>query len=223
MEKFNESYIGLRADLLKYIEGKKLTVLDVGCATGANGQWLKDNNRIDFIAGIELDATMAQKAEQIYNKIITGNLETLKPASIFHDYKFDYIILGDILEHLTNPWDTLKELTTLLKTDGKVIISLPNIQHINTFVNIYIKGEWAYNDRGIYDKTHLRWFTLKNIKHLINYSNLRIIKLKRKYRFRDALGAKFPLGSKIIFTLLFKKLFTFQYVVVCEKRKVKLK
>lgn len=215
MNKFNTSYIGLRKDLLKYISGKNLCILDVGCATGVNGQWLKENKGVNFVAGIELDAKMAEKANRIYDKTIVGNLEELEFPSLFSDYKFDYILLGDILEHLNNPWDVLKKLTHLLQPNGIVIISLPNIQHINTFYNLYIRGEWAYNERGIYDKTHLRWFTLKNIRNLIKYSNLHIVKLERKYRFRDALGSKFPLGTKLILTQLFKNLFTFQYVIVC--------
>jgi 2-polyprenyl-3-methyl-5-hydroxy-6-metoxy-1,4-benzoquinol methylase len=213
---FNYSYIGLRPDLLKYIIREDINVLDVGCATGSNGEWLKNNKKIKYLAGIELDNKMAAIAKPFYDEMIVGNLDSLDLDKALNKRKFDYILLGDILEHLIDPDKTLSQLSERLSTDGKIIISLPNIQHINTFINLYIKGKWAYNERGIYDKTHLRWFTLKNIREMVHSSNLKIVKIERKYRFMDAVGSKFPLGSRIVLTRLFRNLFTFQYVIVCS-------
>lgn len=216
-DQLNNSYTGLRPDLLQYVTGEKLNILDVGCATGNNGKWLKENKNINFLSGIEIDEKMGKTAEKIYDKLLIGNIEHIDLATVFQNHNFDFIILGDVLEHLVDPWATLSTLTDLLKPGGKIIISLPNIQHLNTFYNLYIKGEWVYNQRGIYDKTHLRWFTKKNIEQLILGANLKMIKLDRIFRFKDAYGSGFPFGSRRILTFFFKNLFTFQYVIVAEK------
>lgn len=216
-KQLNNSYIGLRKDILKHVSGENLNILDVGCATGVNGRWLKENKKISYLSGIEIDATMSKIAAEVYDELILGNIESLDLSVAFNGNKFDFILLGDVLEHLIDPWSILKKLNQQLNPGGKIIISLPNIQHINTFFNIYIRGEWVYNERGIYDKTHLRWFTLKNIKKLTSAADLKIIKVHRNFRFRDALGSKFPPGTKFLLTFLFRNLFTFQYIVITIK------
>lgn len=69
---------------------------------------------------------------------------------------FDYIILGDVLEHLTDPWKIVNELKQYLKKDGCLISSIPNIMHVSVLRNLVL-GNFTYEDSGILDKTHLRF------------------------------------------------------------------
>ncbi|GGI58042.1 class I SAM-dependent methyltransferase [Winogradskyella haliclonae] len=215
---FNKSYIGLRPDILALVSGKDLSVLDVGCANGVNGAYLLDHKIASQVVGIELDDAMAKEAKNHYQEVFVGNLddkEFIEKISSY-DRMYDLIILGDVLEHLKDSKKTLMSLLTLLKQDGRVIFSLPNVQHIDVLKHIFIKGIFPRNDRGIFDKTHLQWFTLKNIEILMDASNLKPITIKRNFRFRDAIGSKFPFYGKIL-KKIFPNLYTFQYVVLCEK------
>ena len=215
MSNFNKSYIGLRDDLLKYIEGESLDILDVGCSTGVNGYFLKNNRIASTVIGIEYDKDMAMEAEKRIDKVIVGDLSVLNIGLELSGYEFDYIILGDVLEHLYDPWKILKNFTPLLRENGKIVISLPNIQHIETFIQVYIHSIWPYNERGIFDKTHLRFFTYRNIADLINKSGLNILKMERVFRFRDN-NSNFPKFTGNILKFFFPNLFTFQYVYLCE-------
>lgn len=131
--------------------------------------------------------------------------------------RYDYIILGDVLEHLIDPWEVLHFLSGLLKSDGRIIISLPNVQHIDVLIHVFIRGVWPYNDRGIFDRTHFRWFTYKNMVQLVEHCGLSIITTDRNFRYRDKPGVRFPFYG-ILLKTLFKNLYTHQYVLVCKKR-----
>ncbi len=214
---YNESYIGLRNDLLKHIKGASNNVLDVGCALGINGQYLIDSKIADTVYGIEYDKKMAYEAEKCNTKVFCGDLndENFRNVILNESPLFDYIIFGDILEHLYEPEKVLSDLITKLNRNGKVIISMPNIAHIELFIQVYFKGTFPQNSRGIFDKTHLRWFTRKDVFKLIADSELKLITYERKYRSRDAIGSKFDWKYKLI-KLINKDLVTFQHIIVCE-------
>lgn len=218
MSNLNSSYIGLRKDILRHINRKNSIVLDIGCAIGENGRYLLNNNLASKVIGIEIDSAMAEVSREKLTQVIVGNIESQEVIDkLPKGLLYDYIILGDVLEHLNQPWDLLKFLSGLLNEDGEVIISLPNVQHIDVFIHVFIKGVWPLNERGIFDKTHLRWFTHKNIINLVNSSDLRVVHIHRNFRFRDRKGSKFPFYGKFL-KMLFKNLYTHQYIVVCKKK-----
>lgn len=216
MTKFNRSYVGLRDDLLKYIKGGNLDVLDVGCATGVNGSFLLDNDMIKSVDGVEFDEEMADIAKKKYDNVFVGDLNSSKFLSLITNENngYDYILFGDILEHLINPLDVLLEFKNVLKPDGKIIISVPNIAHLELFIQVYIKGTWPKNERGIFDKTHLSWFTKKDIHLLLKKAGLHTLTYERKFRGRDA-NTKFNFITKII-KLINKDWVTFQHIIVCK-------
>jgi len=213
---YNKSYIGLRTDLLKLIEGTSNTILDVGCALGTNGDYLLQNNIADSVYGIEFDANMAGEAEKSNTKVFCGDLNSqeFRNTILNESPFFDYILCGDILEHLYNPEKVLIDLKSKLNNNGKIIISLPNIAHIELFIQVYLKGTFPQNPRGIFDRTHLRWFTRKDVFKLISDSELKLLTYKRKYRSRDAIGSKFDWKYKLI-KIINKDLVTFQHILVC--------
>lgn len=217
MSDFNSSYIEVRQDILKYIVGENNVVLDVGCATGKNGKFLLDNKIATKVYGIEFNGEMATKAQLNNTHVFQGDLNLIEFRNqiISELPQFDYILFGDVLEHLYDPQIILKELTKKLKPNGQIIISLPNIGHIELFIQIYIKGSWPSNDRGIFDKTHLRWFTKKDAVNLVNLADLKVIEYERNLRARDAIGSKFNWKTKLL-KLISKDLVTFQHIMVCK-------
>jgi len=218
MDPFNQSYIGIRKDLLKFINPGRNVILDVGCALGTNGKYLLNNNLANEVVGIEYDEAMAIEATKSNSKVFHGNLNDInfRTEILNSNYKFDYILFGDVLEHLYDPWQTLRDLKSLLKPDGRIIISLPNIAHSELFIQVYLKGTWPRNERGIFDKTHLRWFTKKDVFALVESSGLKVDKYKRKYRARDAKGSKFTWKYRLL-KWLNKDWVTFQHIIICSK------
>jgi len=214
--KYNKSYIGLRKDLLEFVEGNSNTVLDVGCALGVNGDYMIQNEMADSVYGIDFDSKMTREAEKCNTKVFCGDLNSKKFRDQIIDETplFDYILFGDVLEHLMDPKEVLSDLKSRLNENGKIIISLPNIAHIELFIQVYLKGTFPQNSRGIFDKTHLRWFTRKDVFKLIKESELKLIKHKRIYRSRDAIGSKFTWKYKLL-KKINKDLVTFQNIVVC--------
>lgn len=220
MIKLNSSYIGLRHDLIKHIKGKDNIVLDVGCATGVNGKYLLENQIAKEVYGIELMPEMIEEALLNNVNVFQGNLDDLEFRSKIQSEMpmFDYIICGDILEHLYDPNLVLSGLIDKLNPEGKIIISLPNIAHIELFIQIYIKGIWPVNERGIFDKTHLRWFTKKNAFNLIETCDLKVCDYHPILRARDAIGSKFDWKLNLV-KFLNKEWVTFQHILICTHAK----
>ena len=118
------------------------------------------------VVGIELMklADTQQETSEI-DRLIIGNIENIE-LDLPKDY-FDVIICGDVLEHLIDPWDTMKKLHNHLKHDGVIIISIPNFREYHILYKILIRADFRYSDQGILDKTHLRFFCKKNIIALL--------------------------------------------------------
>ncbi len=216
----NTAYFGLRPDLLRHISGKSIKVLDVGCATGANGEYLRNQGIASEVYGIEISRDMAAVAGRTYAEVFLGDLDSMNLECTLSDKEFDVIVIGDVLEHLIDPWTVLKRLARHLKESGKMIVSLPNVQHIDVFLHVFVKGCWPHNDRGIFDKTHLRFFTYKTMVELLNAAGLSILHVERNYRRRDAINSRFGRVSiERLLKQVFKNLYTFQFIFVCNKYK----
>jgi methionine biosynthesis protein MetW len=215
---FNQSYVGYRKDILSIIPKNAKKVLDVGCSVGALGEQLKISNNKVEVVGVEIDKNMAQIAKNKLDNVIVGNIEELDLDKIFDLNYFDCIILADVLEHLKNPWDVLKTLTNYLNKNGVIIASIPNIRHYTSILSLIFKGHWPYRERGIHDKTHLRFFTLKNINELFEYSNLKITTIKRKYRIIEH---PHPLNifARYLALPIVKDFLTYQYLIIAKKKR----
>lgn len=217
MTNFNPSYIGLRNDILSLIPVCVNKVLDIGCGIGAFGEQIKQRNRAEVV-GIEIDEKMAEVAKEKLDRVIIGNVEKIDLADYLVANYFDCIIFADILEHLRNPWKALKSTTRYLDNKGLIIASIPNVRHYTTIISLLFKGYWPYRERGIHDKTHLRFFTLKNIKEMFQDAGLEIVSIKRKYRILE-MPHQCNKFSKYFACSPFKDFFTFQYLIVAEKGK----
>lgn len=215
MNSFNPSYINARDDILKYIPNQVGKVLDVGCSIGALGKKIKEKYAAE-VTGIEMNKEMARIAKKNLDRIIIGDVEDISLSDYFSSEYFDCIILADILEHLRDPWTVLTRLSSILSENGLVISSIPNVRHYTTILQLAFKGYWPYRDRGIHDKTHLRFFALRNIKDLFERSALRIIKIEEKYRIIERPHRYNRMSRYFAFPLI-KPLLVFQYIILAEK------
>jgi 2-polyprenyl-3-methyl-5-hydroxy-6-metoxy-1,4-benzoquinol methylase len=179
------SYIRLRRDLLGLVDGDYSRVLDVGCAEGENGAYLKAQRPGAVAVGIELDATMAQMAAQRLDEVLVGDAAAKLSELSGRADRFDLVVLGDVLEHLVDPWNALRVVRNLCPS-GHVLVSLPNVGHYTTILAVAVRGYWPYRDRGIHDRTHLRFFGRSNLPELFEDAGFQLEELRIRYRVREA-------------------------------------
>lgn len=145
-------------------------ILDVGCGAGATGHELKKEAGREVI-GVEIHEPAAEKAADRMDKIILGDIETM---DLPYEEYFDCIICADVLEHLHDPWNTLKKLSKYLKSGGHLVASIPNVRYWHVLKNLLFFGEWEYTEGGVLDRTHLRFFTRNGITRLCEGAGFRV-------------------------------------------------
>jgi len=182
--RFLRSYTSPRPDIEALVPDGVHTVLDVGCSTGVLGAAIKDRTGAKVI-GIELDAEMAATAASRLDQVHVGDAAALLMGDTFRDQRFDVIVFADVLEHLVDPWEVLRRAGELLTDGGCVVTSLPNVRHVSTLFHLAVLGHWPYRDRGIHDRTHLRFFTLRNVRELFQQAGFRIERMNTNYRLRE--------------------------------------
>ncbi|MDY6899719.1 MAG: methyltransferase domain-containing protein [Cyanobacteriota bacterium] len=147
--------------------GENKRVIDFGCATGYFSRLLCE--RGCEVIGVEVNPKAAKVAENYCNQVIIADLDFVSLNEILLEKisseKFDVAVFGDVLEHLRNPWKVLKETQSLLKPEGYVIASIPNIAH-GAIRLALLQGNFQYQPLGILDNTHLRFFTRKTVEQL---------------------------------------------------------
>ncbi|MES2464453.1 MAG: class I SAM-dependent methyltransferase [Armatimonadota bacterium] len=187
--------------------GTGKSVLEVGCATGYVGEYLA--NQLDCrVWGIEYIKSAAEqsRARNCYEDVIIGDIQDPHTVTPLQPGSFDYILFGDVLEHLNQPEKALEIVTPLLKPEGHILICVPSIVHWSIRMRV-LKGQFEYTETGPLDRTHVRFFTPKSARDLMAATNLRIVrqggvvwlpsvvyKLSKslRYRLERAAGAAFP-------------------------------
>lgn len=152
---------------------KNSKVLEFGCGNGRMTQWMKESLDCD-VTILEQDLELYQKAVVFAENGICGNIEDAEWMKILKQHSFDYIIYADVLEHLHNPEEILRLSAKMLKEDGSVWISVPNIAHNDILMKLY-NNSLNYTDTGILDRTHVHHFTYKNLCTLISEAGFDII------------------------------------------------
>lgn len=134
------------------------------------------------------------------------SLDLNSQVNLLPDHHFEVIIAADVLEHLTDPWRVLQELVTKLKHGGEMIISLPNLRNLKTLKKILVSGSFAYENEGVLDRTHLRFFCYRDMVRLIEGAGLRVKSESFSCESKSAVFRLLPrslrelLSSQIIFT-----------------------
>src|SRR5438105_1902542 len=139
--------------ILKYLpEGRGRNLLDVGAAQGYLARILAE--RGFKVTCLEADPAMAAAALRHCSKVLIADLDKDLPNL---DGPFDVIVYGDVLEHLKDPAGLLGKMNGQLKPNGMVIVSVPNVAHLWVRWQL-LRGKFEYADRGILDRTHLRFY-----------------------------------------------------------------
>jgi glycosyltransferase involved in cell wall biosynthesis len=149
-------------DLVDRIPLSAQVVLDVGCGTASLSAAYRKRNPRARLLGIDKDPAVAELAAERLDELATVDVED-DPLPFDVPEGIDCIIYGDILEHLQNPWAILQRHAEALNPDGLMLICLPNVEHWS-FAKRLLDGTWDYEESGLLDATHLRWFSLHSLR-----------------------------------------------------------
>jgi 2-polyprenyl-3-methyl-5-hydroxy-6-metoxy-1,4-benzoquinol methylase len=146
-----------RPEVVALAQPRGRRVLDVGCAAGAMGAAMLAQGA-EEVVGVEVHAGAASRARGRLTAVYRLDIESL-PELPYPERYFDVITLADVLEHLRDPVAVLRHLGRWLAPDGRVVCSLPNVRHQSVLLPLLLEGRWDYQDAGVLDRTHLRFFT----------------------------------------------------------------
>jgi len=207
-------YSWTRSELVELVEIGDNKVLDIGCGVGNVGAALKKENKAVEVVGVELVPEIAEIAAEKLDKVICGDIEKIDLQ--FPQGYFDYVIAGDLLEHLNDPWKMVDKIYFYLKNKGCVIASIPNIRNWRIVRDIAFKGEWKYQPAGgILDDTHLRFFTKKSIFEMFKNSKFSEIKILPIFKITKEKNKSILMN---MLTLgISEEFFAFTYVIIAKK------
>lgn len=162
-------------DLLNIIPLEAKRIIEVGCSSGALARAYRRLNSACVYIGTEIDPNYAEIARHHCNEVIVGNIEHMLDDIHITQESFDCWVFGDVLEHLYDPWRVLKRISQdLLTPNGSIVACIPNMQHWNMQFALNV-GNLRYQDAGLLDRTHLRWFTRVTIIEMFQEAGLKIV------------------------------------------------
>lgn len=160
-----------RSEVAALVPGNCRRVLDVGCGFGGLGRSLRAVG-IKQVFGIEINPEAGRHLQAHYASYWIGDVEQVQlPDGI---EPFDCIVFADVLEHLKDPWGTISRYMQWLRPDGYVVASIPNVRNIALLYNLIVRGRWRYEDSGLLDRTHLRFFTRQEINDMFSAAGLEV-------------------------------------------------
>jgi predicted TPR repeat methyltransferase len=195
------------------------TLLDLGAAGGELGSAVR--GRFQRTIGFEYNVDCAGELKGRFDQIVIADLDrvTHLPSNV------DAIVLADVLEHLRNPAAALRLVRAALKDDGHAFISVPNIANITMRLGLLL-GIFEYRERGILDRTHLRFYTARTFRREVENAGFRILETHgTSIPVRLVIGRFTPdailrvLERMLVWTTrLWRSLFAYQIVVVAVKK-----
>jgi len=150
--------------------GEGLAVLDVGFGAGHLARRIR--SRCRYLAGIELDPEAAREGAGFFDDPVVDDVV----SGLGGPWRepFDLVVAGDILEHLPEPGLALARFRPLLKPGGLLLVSLPNVANVTVRFGLLF-GRFPLSDRGILDRTHLRFFTRRTGRELLEQHGFAVL------------------------------------------------
>lgn len=150
------------------------TVLEFGPANGRMTKYLKQ--ALDCrVYLVEIDEIAGKEALQYGEDLVVDDIETYSWYKKYENIRFDYITFADVLEHLRDPEQVLMRAKGLLKQDGSVLLSVPNLAHNSVIISL-LNHEFEYSRTGLLDNTHIHFFTKNSLEHVMNRTGFTVVK-----------------------------------------------
>lgn len=167
-------HFNYNADILEIMPKDLKRVVEVGCSSGALAKAYTSVNPDCEYIGIEIDPDFAEISKKSCSEVVCGNIEHFDEENFLKLFPSDCWIFGDILEHLYDPWALLGRIRPQLAQNAQIIACIPNAQHWSIQANLNC-GLFRYQDQGLMDRTHIRWFTRTTLIELFGSTGYKII------------------------------------------------
>jgi 2-polyprenyl-3-methyl-5-hydroxy-6-metoxy-1,4-benzoquinol methylase len=212
-EKKSDDYSSrARLELIELFPQYADRMLEVGSANGATSRAVKAAGKAGHISAIDIVHPHPENLGVAgIDHFTLANVEATDPKAL--GGPFDLILCGDVLEHLVDPWATVRRLTGALRPGGIFIASLPNVRNHRVLASIILKGRFRYEKAGILDESHLRFFCRRDVVGLFEQSGLTIESIGTNmggFGFRNRIFVWLSLGG-------LRDFFVFQFLVRCRK------
>jgi 2-polyprenyl-3-methyl-5-hydroxy-6-metoxy-1,4-benzoquinol methylase len=200
------------------IIGKNLNVLEIGSGPGSITKQLKNAGNCRVTA-LEIDPVAIELVKPFCEEVYPADLNSPTWNAVLNEKKFDVVLAADVLEHVYDPLAVLKKMTSHLNDDGRIVLSLPHVCHCAIAACLLLE-DFDYRDWGLLDKTHIRFFGLKNMQNLIAASGLSIQRAEFVVRHPDEteFAAKWSQLTHETQRALMSNKHSFVYQVVIEAK-----
>jgi 2-polyprenyl-3-methyl-5-hydroxy-6-metoxy-1,4-benzoquinol methylase len=165
-------YANDRADVIALLPRPVARVLDVGCGAGGTAAGLREAGASEIV-GIEIMPSAAERAQAVLDEV---HVSAVEDALEDLEGPFDTFLCLDVLEHLVDPGHVLARLRDLAAPDATLQISVPNARHFSLVWDLLVRGTFGYTDWGHRDRTHLRWFTRRDLTALVTAAGWRVVR-----------------------------------------------
>jgi methionine biosynthesis protein MetW len=197
----------------RHVPAHSSRILDLGCSAGALGAALK-RRQDAVVVGVEINPDYASDASARLDRVIVSDIESFLDDPALPEAPFDCLIAADVLEHLVDPWTALRRAVDLLDPGATAVVSVPNVCQWRGLWRLVRTGRWPLDDAGVFDRTHLRWFTRDDALHLVRQAGLRPVDIEPQYWELDR---KRLLWKRTLARTPLHRFLPFQYIVSAIK------
>jgi 2-polyprenyl-3-methyl-5-hydroxy-6-metoxy-1,4-benzoquinol methylase len=173
-----------RSDVVAKLPRPLGRVLDVGCGAGGVARSLRAAGA-ERIVGIEVHVPSAERAREVLDEVQLGSVEQMLSEGRVEG-PFDTFVLYDVLEHLVDPAAVLSALVALAAPGARVHVSVPNARHWSLVRDLVGRGTFGYAEWGHRDRTHLRWFTRRDMEALLTTTGWTVVEASPAIFGREA-------------------------------------
>lgn len=159
------------ANVLRFV-GRDKTVLEIGAGPGSISRPLREVNGCRMSA-VELDEKSVEILKGFCQNVWRRDLNDPNWMDGIPEGAFDTVVIADVLEHIIDPWGALRRAAIFLKPGGSIVVSIPHASHA-AILACLLNNDFDYRDWGLLDRTHIRFFSMKNLQALFEGAGLRI-------------------------------------------------
>lgn len=163
MKKSSSYYQNQRPEIYGMVPEFADKILEIGCAAG--GFRLNFSEHVEYW-GVEPVREAADQARQKNIKALCGTYDEV--CNQIPDAYFDVVVCNDVIEHVADPEAFLFSLKNKLAPNGVLVGSIPNVRFWGNLINLLVRRDWQYEESGVLDRTHLRFFTAKSFRRLMH-------------------------------------------------------
>jgi 2-polyprenyl-3-methyl-5-hydroxy-6-metoxy-1,4-benzoquinol methylase len=212
---------------VRQLVGTGRDILDIGCAEGTfANQLVQDGNRV-----VGIDTLPPSRVSPSLDRYIQADVDQGlgSAGDQLAGMTFDRILLQDVLEHLRDPAKLLQECQRLLKPGGQIVVSIPNVANITVRLSLLL-GRWDYTERGILDRTHVKFYTQKTARALLEENGYEITRVGATVipvELGLAMSPKSPVVKILsrgvaVATKVMPKVFGYQWLLVAKPKSERL-